>query len=408
MSAANGIDALDGADPRDQELVHDVVRLVGAKGAARRAKLLEIKQKLDRAPDDASASESGTGPDVPRFASAIVAPETWPEDEPPIRFLVPALSIAVGRATLFNGPAGIGKTLVAMGIASLLLGGLAGLDGIVTAREPCRVLHADADQGVIATRRRYRRLLAGLDVRARPTLVGLALAVAEGFDLTSVRDWQRLLAGFDLAIVDSLSALVALAGLDENVSQDVRRIMGALLAASESTSCAVVLISHTGHDDKDGQKKRPRGSSAIIQGAGAIWTFTGEPARGSVRTVTLERESENDNGDEPLKSWRYTIGVSRVWTSGMVDADGRPVPALVVERAAGDVEDAEAEKQAQAAAKILDCLAREHGHTNRDGLLAAAKTGSRLEFARAVLGGLLGRGVVVKHEGAFRLASEVR
>ncbi|MFI5299312.1 MAG: AAA family ATPase [Polyangiales bacterium] len=358
---------------------------------------------------DRDQPRAPSDPKPPKWTALLLRADDWPDVETPTKFLVPALQLAPGRAAAFNGPGGIGKTLVAQTIAAALLGGLGALDGLVSAGRKRRVLHVDGDQGVATTRRRYRRICAGLGVTERPLILGLAALVDDGFDLTSARDWTLLLRGFDLAIVDSLSVVVAIAGLDENLSQDVRKILSGLLAASESTGCAVVLITHTGHDDADGvKKKRPRGSSAIIQGLGAIWTFVGDPARGSTRIVTLQRESESSDDCEPLTSWRYTIGTdpSRA-TPGMLDAYGGVIAALVVRRAAGGAGTDEADRDNAIKGKILDTLAREKEHTNVDELLKSAKAGN-LATARPVFAALKGKGIVTKHEGKFRLASEVQ
>jgi hypothetical protein len=359
----------------------------------------------------AKAEATTRGAEVPPWSSAILAPGDWPEDEPQVKWLARTLRLAPGRPALFNGPGGIGKTFVAMWVAACLGAGVAGLDGLVESGAPRRAIHLDADQGATTTRRRYRRLLAGLgvDTAARPHIVGLSEAKAAGFDPTSSADWSRILAGFDFAIVDSLSAILAMCDLDENASSDVRKVLTPLLAASEATGCAVLVITHTGQDDakQPGKAKRPRGSSGIMQAAGAIWSFAGDPARGSTRTVTLERESESDDGGELVTAWNYTIGVAAEATPGLRTSEGEPVPALVVKR--GDIQAPTPEQDRDAALmrRIQDALRTQHQHSNADVLLRAANAG-RLQDGRRVLARMQGDGVVVKHDRCFRLKSDVR
>jgi len=354
-----------------------------------------------------------TSNDGARFAPAILAPEDWPDVEPPVRWMFPSLRIAAGRPSIFNGAGSIGKSLVAQYVATCALGGVTGLGGLIEPGPCRRVVHIDGDQGVTVSRKRYRRLAASVGVQQRPWLVSLVKAMEHGFSARRAADWRELIDGFDLAIVDSFSSIVSVSGLDENSATDCKAVLTALLEASDATQCAVIMISHTGHDSDDGkgntaQRKRPRGSSAIIQGAGSIWTFTGGTKRGDVRTASLERESEQDDGNEHVNAWQFSIVARHDRSTGMLDEHGRPVPALDVQRVEGGAStvDRELEREADVARKIIDTLAREKEYTRRDDVLRAARAGN-LEFARGVLTRLIGRRVVVQHEGKYRLASDV-
>lgn len=344
---------------------------------------------------------------APRYASAITLPDSWPDEEPETQFLVRSLQIAIGRPTLFNGPGGAGKSLVAQYVAACQLGGVGGLGGLIEPGPKRRVVHIDGDQGVSASRRRYRRLCATLGVGERPTLVSLLHAMSEGFNPADVTAWAALFSGHELAIIDSLSSVVSVAGLDENAASDTKKILATILAASEAERCAVILITHTGHDSDDGrgnltQRKRPRGSSAVIQGAGAIWTFTGSTERGAPRLASLERESEQDDGGEILTRWQFVIGARRdVQTPGMQGA-----PGFDIVRTEDTIDGREEQRRREVTEKILATLAKQRHHTSGDGLISAAGAGNK-DFARATLASLVGEGVVVKHRKAFRLASDL-
>ncbi len=275
-----------------------------------------------------------------KFLGLLIRNEDYPAIEEPIDWMVRSLMLAPGRPALIAGAGGVGKTYVVQAIALALQNGQSALGGLVQEGARRRVLHIDTDQGLRATRRRYRRLSVGMALPIKPSLLSLSdMATLEPkFNPTDVAHWRSIFKHFDLVIVDALSGLLAASDLDENKASDARSVMKAIMDASDAETCTVIIIAHTGKDVSDGkggkvQQTDPRGSSAIKQAAGVVWSFTGEVARGEVRTATRTRDAADDDGDDGIvQDFQYKIEAAPVDVKGMLRRDGVPVRGLQVVR----------------------------------------------------------------------------
>lgn len=298
----------------------------------------EATELLRQAAADIEALGPADGGD--EFADVIERGEDYPEQETAIDWMVKGLLLAPGRPALFVGGGGVGKTYVVQTITTALVNGASALGGLVGDGPVRRVLHIDTDQGKTATRRRYRRLAAGMGLARCPDLLALGdlLAARKGFDPKDGKAWRRLFARYDLIVIDALAGLLSTCGLDENSAADTRGVLDALQYASDAEKCTALVIAHTGKDQRDEgghkvQQKDPRGSSAIRQAAGVIWAFTGDTERGAVRTASRERDPADDDGDDELvSSFCFRIEAAPVDTPGLQRFDGSPVGGLVVTR----------------------------------------------------------------------------
>lgn len=261
--------------------------------------------------------------------------DAYPDEEPAICWAVPLMMLAPGRANMVVGRDGIGKTVLLQAIALGRLAGIEALGGIVEAGAPLRVRHIDVDQGVRATRRRYRRLAAGLGIPGEEVPISDASVLR--WNPRRVGDWRRVLRGYDLVIVDCFAALVELAGGDENRTADTRPVLSAARIASEEEQTTIVIVGHTGHDQRDRvgnpiPQRDPRGSSAIRQGAGAIWAMTGAIERGAARVVERTRDPADDDGVQAIDKFSITIVEdASIITPGLLNARGERVCALRVD-----------------------------------------------------------------------------
>lgn len=347
--------------------------------------------------------------------------ENYPAQESAIDWLTKGLLLAPGRPALFVGTGGVGKTYVVQAITIGLVNGAAALGGLVGEGPVRRVLHIDTDQGKTATRRRYRRLAAGMGLAKCPDLLALSdlLAARKGFDPKDGKGWRRLFKRYDLAVVDALAGLLSTCGLDENAAADTRGVLDAIQYASDAEKCTALVIAHTGKDQRDEsgrkvQQKDPRGSSAIRQAAGVIWAFTGDTERGAVRTASRERDPADDDGDdELLSSFCFRIEVAAVDTPGLRRMDGRNVAGLVVTRAGPPARRSYGAAPEDLRVAILAAVGR-GGLTSQRGVEGAVTGNDKVK--RAVLAQLCRDRVVMRRpdgefflgEGAASDAAEVR
>ncbi|MEZ4309400.1 MAG: AAA family ATPase, partial [Polyangiaceae bacterium] len=195
---------------------------------------------------------------------------------PATAWLVRDLQLAPGRPALLCGSAGAGKTIIAQSLALFVAAGLPAW-GQFPARSG-RVLHIDYDQGEPATRKRYRRLAAGhgidylsLGERLRlmpfPPVYLNAREKAEAFLVAHCADTA-------LCVIDALRG--ALPGTDENDSR-IGAHVNVCSRVSDQTGTTFIILHHLGKPKDGGEDAptSPRGSSAIIAGAGAVLLVTG-------------------------------------------------------------------------------------------------------------------------------------
>lgn len=260
----------------------------------------EPERWLDRVTETIRVAAEPAGSESPRIewlgADGISAPLP---DHP---WRVEGLQIAEGRPTMFAGYGGSGKTFAAM---AALLAYAAGRPVWDAKEHTFRshgpggpVTHWNWDQGGHATRGRYQALALGMgidwaDVGSRLRLVNrptVTLLDPKALDVL-IRESE----GVDIAMIDAMRG--ATAGADENESS-FRRYMDLIATVSERTGTSFLVMHHTKKrtaERSEDPRELLRGSSAILDGSGAVWLMEGtgkEP-----RKVSHVRQHEMSLGD---------------------------------------------------------------------------------------------------------------
>jgi hypothetical protein len=197
-------------------------------------------------------------------------------------YLIPREPLLLrGRVhNLFGGPEQ-GKTLV---LQHLVLRAV---------RAGLRVLFIDEEAGMHETAERLDAMGATLDELARITYLPYALP-----GLTRDEQAAALLAavqhhGYDLIAVDSLSKLLAAAGIEENDNTGCTQYMASWITpAAHMHGATVVLLDHTGKVDDDGSYAR--GASSKLADVDVQWHIKApvRPSRESMGRIVVTRKKD--------------------------------------------------------------------------------------------------------------------
>lgn len=196
---------------------------------------------------------------------------------PPTRWLCEQLQWCPGRPAMFAGYGYSGKTLAAQSAALSIAAGRS-IWGWFRSARTGKVLHVDHEQGEHATRKRYHRLAVGMGVDPAELEDRLDVVVHPGVFLNSPAAadvYARECDGVDLVVIDALRG--ATPGVDENDSK-IRACIDVLGRVSEKTGAAFLVIHHAGkpNDNHVDPRTLLRGSSAIFDGCGSVFTLSGE------------------------------------------------------------------------------------------------------------------------------------
>jgi len=197
---------------------------------------------------------------------------------PPTQWLVQDIHLVRGRPTLIAGYGFSGKSLMVQQLAIALAAGAA-VWGKYKPSEPFEVRHLDYEQGRHATLKRYQRLALGHGIDR--SMVGDRIQVCVFpdvyLDSKDAQDaYARAVEGVHVVVLDALRG--ATPSLDENDST-IRRCIDNLTRVSEKTGTAFLILHHAGKsrgDDDGDPRKVPRGSSAIFDACGCVYTVDGE------------------------------------------------------------------------------------------------------------------------------------
>lgn len=177
------------------------------------------------------------------------------------------LQLAPGRPMVLVAPSGVGKSLVATSIALSCASGQQVFGAFEASCETTALL--DYELGARSTQRRLWRQAMGQGVDLLTVGSALRWASFPAANLAHGRaDLLESLEGSTLVVIDSLRG--ATPGLDENAAA-MSEPLAALAAWSDAASASVVIVHHAGHDGA-----RARGSSAILDAAGAVWALAAE------------------------------------------------------------------------------------------------------------------------------------
>ena len=197
------------------------------------------------------------------------------EPLPPTRWLVPSLHLVAGRPTLLAGYGASGKTLMVQSLA-IALAAAVPVWGKFTPAETVHVRHLDYEQGKHATLKRYQRLCIGHGITRDQLGDRLQVAVFPDVyldDRDATDAYSKACEGVGVVALDALRG--ATPTLDENDST-IRRCLDNLSRVSERTGTAFIVLHHAGKTQGDDPRTMPRGSSAIFDACGCVFTVSGE------------------------------------------------------------------------------------------------------------------------------------
>lgn len=297
------------------------------------------------APDGGSLA-----PATPRKRIEIVSAADLSRPLPPVPWLAKALGIAPGRPTVIVGKAGSGKTLAVQDFAIAVASGQPVFGDSRFAVRQGSVLHLDLDQGRYATARRYQQLARGrgLDLAALPidcAFFGFKLTEGATISVEAVHALTEAAEGRALVIIDSLRGLAP--GLDENSSEfgEVLQTLAYIADAVELRTgqpAPVFLVLH--HSGKGESSAAGRGTSAIMDRAGAVWVVAREEGSDAA-TWTHEKASELALG----KQGPFTTALVK----GAPDPEGSPADVRIVTMAPAPNTDAVTRDERVAVARVL-------------------------------------------------------
>lgn len=282
-------------------------------GMARRRRKIVAAQRAEAALRDVTDDEAevraaellseatGEVEAKPDMSAGLHIADPFVGELPAVEWVVPGLELSAGRPSVFAGYSGEGKSFAAYALAVALAAGRP-IWGEFAVPRPKRVLIVDMEQGQRPTLARIRRLAKGMGLRPEQfrnddgtsrlqvrSLPRVSLLAADAHEQV-----ERLTAGFDLVIFDSLKKLIP--GADEN-SAEVEAYTRKLFEVSEATQRAFLLIVHTGKA-KEGRSgvslESLRGSSAMAGDFGSTWIVTYDKAS---RTHTLHHAKASLDSD---------------------------------------------------------------------------------------------------------------
>jgi hypothetical protein len=297
---------------------------------------------------------------------------------PATKWLVKDLHVVAGRPTLLAGYGFSGKTLMAQSLA-MSIAASSPVWGFFTTGDGVEVRHLDYEQGKHATLKRYQRLAIGHGI-SRDTL-GSRLKVAifpdVYLDTASAQDiYARSIEGVGVVILDALRG--ATPSIDENDST-IRRCLDNLTRVSEKTGTAFIVLHHAGKNrDEEGAdpRKLPRGSSAIFDACGCVFTVDGE-RNGPKRVQQTKAPAEAEGGAIDT----FHLGIEDVAVGEL------PIAGLRVVR----LDPGRARTTSGASMKflalkgaILEVVANTHGLTSMNSVCARVSGGSKDQKLAAI------------------------
>lgn len=182
---------------------------------------------------------------------------------------------------LIYGPPKSHKTFLCMGLATAMA---AGQDyGPFKIPKPRKVLHLSAEGGYSTPKKQLTTIATSFPQLQHPNLqVGLATQL----DVSNEGDLQHLKSQIEYigAEVLILDPLIRFHTLDENVAQEMNRVIGNLRRLIEECNISIILVHHSGKDVSQG----PRGSSTLV---GEYDSSIAVRKRGNLRELHFDMRS---------------------------------------------------------------------------------------------------------------------
>lgn len=280
------------------------------------------------------------------------------QELPPVKWRVRGLQICPGRPAMLAGYGASAKTLSAQALALAVASGTPAWGFFETTAGQVR--HLDFEQGWHATARRYQRLAYGhrVDPRALGDRLRLAIFPQVFLDAPNATDvYAKLCDGVDLVVLDALRG--ATPTQDENDSR-IRPCLDNLSRVSEKTGTAFLVLHHARKQQQGGSgdpRELLRGSSAIFDGCGCIFTVTAGKDKNEPRRVQQAKPPAEAEG-APVEDFSLLVD----------DVPGPGNPAMGVRVTYAPIREPDGVAQKIAAydarkAEILDVVRRQPGLT---------------------------------------------
>ncbi len=256
-------------------------------------------------------------------------------------------------------------------------------------RHPCKqgsVAILDYESGDYELKRRTQLIARARAVSGRPTLAFASFPGLYMNDPAFAGRIEALAKEHALILIDSLAAMNP--GVDEN-SSAMRVGLDVLRAVGERTGCVFVVLLHakktSGNKDEIDPRELFRGSSAIYDAADVAFAIVLRKKQATVH----QTKARHGRALEP-----FALTVSDVGDGVAVLAEDLTEP-----------NDAQ-RRHDETKGLVMDVLAVEHTLTAAD--VIAVRVERKAADVRTALKDLLGRGIVTKRDGVFRLTSDLR
>ena len=229
-------------------------------------------------------------------------------NRPPPTWRISGVFTESGVAAIY-GPSGSGKSFLALDLASALA---LGENWLHWPTKPCEVLYIylESEWGL------RKRLEAREKHTGSKPLQGLSF-ITEHFDLRNSKHVEAIIKAAPqkgLVIIDTLNR--ATPGLDENSGKEMSTVIQSLSKIQQATEGLVILVAHTGKNEKQGI----RGHSSLFA---AIDTAISVTRNGNERAIKITKIKEGEDG-------QGCVFDLKIMDIGF-DADNRAITSCVVE-----------------------------------------------------------------------------
>lgn len=193
--------------------------------------------------------------------------------------------IPLGKITIMQGSAGVGKTMLVLNIAAALSRGDM-LPGDEFSREPINIIYNTAEDGLGDTIK-PRLIAASADCAYINTINERVNTIT----MTDERLENNVRAtGAKLIILDPIQAYLG-ANIDMNKANEVRPIFAHLGRMAEDNECAVILIGHQGKNQTYNELQSLLGSTDQGAAARSVLTVTPHPNDKSMLLINHTKSS---------------------------------------------------------------------------------------------------------------------